>query len=220
MTPIPKRQRAKHCYAKLQSSLRRKQNTTHHKLKAMTATASKPKRRNSAFQRLMDVHWWMAGCYLLLFLTGPLMSRLPRDVFGRTQLYDFHKSIAIISLILLVWRIATLVQVFWKKYTRRCPKTTSKWWQKTLLHVVLYILMVGVPLSGFLLSNSFKVNGVSLFGIPVPDIFPENKDMVEVGRALHFWSSYVFLLFVACHTYQQWHVVRGYWKKMKKKFST
>ena len=184
----------------------------------MTAKISKSKRRNSAFQRLMDVHWWMASCYLLLFLTGPLMSRLPRDFFGRNQLYDFHKSIAIISLILLVWRIITLVQVWGKKYTRRFPKMTAKWWQKTLLHGTLYGLMVGVPLAGFLLSNSFKANGVALFGLTVPDIFPENQDRVEVGRFLHFWSSYGFLLFIGYHTYQQGHVVRKYWKRLRKSF--
>ena len=178
----------------------------------VTAIQNKP-RKTSAFQHLMSVHWWMAVCYLILFCTGPLMSRLPRDFPGRNELYDFHKSIAIVSLILLFWRGITLLRVWGKKYAKRRPKTTPKWWEKTLLHLSLYILMVGVPLSGFFLSNSFKANGVKLFGLPVPDLFPPNKDMVDLGRTLHFWSAYGFLLFVAYHTYKQWHYVRATWRR-------
>ncbi len=178
----------------------------------MTTKQNKP-RKTSAFQHLMSVHWWMAGCYLILFCTGPIMARFPRDLPGRNALYDFHKSIAIISLILLAWRVITLVRVWGKKYAKRFPKTTPKWWQKTLLHLSLYILMVGVPLTGFFFSNSFQSNGVKLFGLVVPDLFSPNEDRVELGRALHFWSSYGFLLFVTYHTYQQWHYVRGTWRR-------
>ncbi|TAH20652.1 MAG: cytochrome B, partial [Oscillatoriales cyanobacterium] len=83
-------------------------------------TVKKP-RLNSAFQRLMSVHWWMAGCYLILFVGGTFMARLPRTEF-RGLLYDFHKSIGVLTMALLTWRILTLIQVMWKKYAKRLPK--------------------------------------------------------------------------------------------------
>ncbi|MCT0247519.1 cytochrome b [Synechococcus sp. CS-205] len=176
------------------------------------ATASKP-RLTSAFQRLMSIHWWMALCYLALFLGGTLMARLDRDVFLRGSLYDVHKSIGVLTLALLGWRIFVLLQVWWKKYSKRWPKTSPKWWQSVALHAGLYIFMVAVPVAGFLLSNSFKANNVTFFGLPVPDVFPENKGMVEIGRSLHFWLAYVFLCFIILHAMLQWKVVKANWRR-------
>lgn len=175
------------------------------------ATVTKP-RLNSAFQRLMSVHWWMVGCYLILFCVGTFMAQLPRTPF-RNMLYDFHKSIGVLTMALLTWRILTLLQVMWKKYTKRTPKFSSKWLRNFSLHTLMYVFMWAVPIAGFLLSNSFKANNVSFFGILLPDIFPENKAMVDVGRSLHFWLSYTFLAFIAVHLILQWKVVKANWRR-------
>jgi cytochrome b561 len=161
----------------------------------------------------MSIHWWMALCYLALFLGGTLMARLDRDVFLRGSLYDVHKSIGVLTLALLGWRIFVLLQVWWKKYSKRWPKTSPKWWQSVALHAGLYFFMVAVPVAGFLLSNSFKANNVTFFGLPVPDVFPENKGMVEIGRSLHFWLAYVFLCFIILHAMLQWKVVKANWRR-------
>ena len=83
-------------------------------------------RVNSAFKDLMSVHWWMAACYLVLFVTGSFMARLAREVPIRSPLYDFHKSIGILTMALLTWRIITLLRVWWRKYTQRTPKLTAQ----------------------------------------------------------------------------------------------
>lgn len=176
-----------------------------------TIPAKKP-RLNSAFQRLMSVHWWMAGCYLMLFVGGTFMAQLPRtDV--RDMLYNFHKSIGVLTMALLTWRILTLLQVMWKKYTKRLPKFSSKWFKHFVLHSLMYVFMWAVPIAGFLLSNSFRANNVSFFGLPLPDLFPENKAMVELGRSLHFWLAYTFLAFIAVHLIFQWKVAKANWRR-------
>jgi len=174
-------------------------------------TTKKP-RFNSAFQRLMSVHWWMAGLYLILFMGGSFMARLPRSDF-RGMLYDFHKSIAILTIILLVWRVATLIQVLLKKYMSRLPKLSNQWIKNFVLHTLIYGFMVGVPISGFFFSNSFRANNVSLFGLGLPDIFPQNKDLVEIGRSLHFWLSYTFLAVIGLHLVSQWKVAKANWRR-------
>ena len=156
-------------------------------------------RINSAFKQLMSVHWWMAGAYLILFVTGTFMSQLDRSVSFRPSFYDFHKSIGVLSMALLTWRILVLLQVWRKKYTKRLPKFTLAWCQTVAIHSSLYIFMWAVPIAGFLLSNSFKANNVKFFGIGLPDIFPVDKAMVEVGRSLHFWLGYTFLAFIVLH---------------------
>jgi cytochrome b561 len=178
-------------------------------------TPAKP-RITSAFQRLMSVHWWMAAAYLILFIGGTIMSQLPREVSWRGMMYDFHKSIGVLSMALLTWRILILLQVWWKKYSKRWPKLTLGWWKNVILHTLLYLFMWVVPIAGFLLSNSFKPNNVAFFGLVLPDLFPQNKVMVEVGRSLHFWTAYTFLAFVVLHTIVQWKVVRANWRRFSK----
>jgi cytochrome b561 len=171
-------------------------------------------RMNSAFKLLMSVHWWMSALYLILFATGTFMSQLDRSVSFRGAFYDFHKSMGVLSMAFLTWRIFLLLQVWWKKYTKRSPKFTIAWFKTVALHTSLYIFMWGVPISGYFFSNSFRARNVKLFGLVLPDFFPEDKAMVEVGRGLHFWLSYTFLAFVVLHTIEQRKVVSANWRRL------
>ncbi|TAF12303.1 MAG: cytochrome b [Nostocales cyanobacterium] len=183
----------------------------------MSSVNTPPKpRQNSAFKHLMSIHWWMSIGYLILFVTGTSMARLPREVFIRPSLYDFHKSIGALTMAVLTWRILVLLRVWWRKYTKKFPKFTPQWFQTVALHTSLYIFMWVVPITGFLLSNSFKSNNVKFFGILLPDIFPQNSAMVEIGRSLHFWLAYTFLAFIILHSIQQKKVVLSLWRRFNK----
>lgn len=176
--------------------------------------AAKP-RFNSAFKQLMSVHWIMSACYLVLFVVGTFMAQLPREWPIRGSLYDFHKSVGVLTMALLTWRILILLRVWWKKYAKRPPKFTKEWYKTFALHASLYVFMWAVPVAGFLLSNSFKSNNVKFFGIVLPDMFPQNSATIEVGRSLHFWLSYTFLAFVILHILAQKKVVRANWRRLK-----
>lgn len=180
----------------------------------MEATQKVTKSRiNSVFKHLMSIHWWMAGLYLVLFVTGGIMARLPRGIAVRSALFDFHKSIAVLAMAILTWRILVLLRVWGRKYTKRLPKFTPEWFRVTALHVTLYIFMWAVPVSGFFLSNSFKAGNVKFFGILLPDLFPQNSALVNLGRSLHFWLAYTFLAFIILHTLNQRKVVKALWRR-------
>jgi cytochrome b561 len=172
-------------------------------------------RINSAFKQLMSVHWWMATVYVVLFTTGTFMSQLERGVSFQHSLFDFHKSMGVLSIALLTWRILLLLRVWWKKYTKRSPRFSRSWIKMVALHTSLYVFMWAVPVSGFLLSNSFRPNNVKFFGIVLPDIFPQNPVMENLGRNLHFWLSYSFLAFVMLHTIDHQKVVRANWRRFR-----
>ena len=176
-------------------------------------SVAKP-RVNSAFKQLMSVHWIMSVAYLVLFVGGTFMAKLPRELFIRGPLYDFHKSVGVLTMALLTWRILILLQVGWKKYTKRLPKFTKEWYKSFTLHASLYVFMWLVPVSGFFFSNSFRSNNVKFLGIVLPDVFPQNSAMVEVGRSLHFWLAYTFLAFVILHILAQKKVVRANWRRL------
>lgn len=172
-------------------------------------------RLNSAFKQLMSVHWWMTMVYVVLFATGTFMSQLEGEVWFRNDFYDFHKSMGVLSMALLTWRILLLLQVWWKKYTKRFPKFSWMWLKTVALHISLYVFMWAVPVTGVLLSNSYRSNNVKFFGFVLPDIFPQNSAMSGLGRSLHFWLSYTFLAFVLLHTIEQRKVVRANWRRFR-----
>ncbi|MBW4662135.1 MAG: cytochrome b [Drouetiella hepatica Uher 2000/2452] len=180
-----------------------------------TAQATKPQSRlNSVFKHLWSMHWWMAGCYLLLFVGGVWMVRMPEDT-GALQgnAYTLHKSIGALTMALLTWRIFILQRVWWRKYTRRSPKLTGEWIRTFLLHTAIYVFMLAVPLSGFFLSNSYQSGNVPFFWLTLPDIFPENAAVVELARSLHFWMAYTFLGFIVLHAIDQQKYVRSLWRR-------
>jgi cytochrome b561 len=180
----------------------------------VTAIA-KPKKRKMIQQRLWFVHWLMAGLYLLLFTGGIYMIHLGHDVFYRHSLYNLHKTLGVIVMSLLLARITVLLHLQLNKK----PKSQQKksWTQTFIVHTFLYLFMLFVPLSGYLLSNAGG-HDIIIFGtnIALPQLFAKNKQLAILGGSLHFWLSYTFLVFIILHTVQQRRYLQGIWRRFYK----
>ncbi|MEG4803732.1 cytochrome b [Microcoleus sp. ARI1-B5] len=177
--------------------------------------ATKPQpRSNSAFKQLWSMHAVMATCYLLLLVGGFWMVKMPDNTPLQGNAYTLHKSIGVLTIGLLTWRIFILQRVWWRKYTRRLPKFTGEWIRTFLLHTAIYLFMLAVPLSGVFLSNSYKSGHIHFFGLTtLPDIFPQNAAVVGLARDLHFWIAYTFLAFIVLHAIDQRKYVRSLWRR-------
>jgi cytochrome b561 len=170
-------------------------------------------RRNSIFKQLMSVHWWMAGFYLILYASGITIERLQGEVSYRELLYAAHKSFGVLVLLLLGWRLYLLLRVWGRKYSKHLPKFTGNWYFQTGLHTGLYLMMLAVPLSGYWLSNAHQAHNVSLFGIPMPDIFPVNSDAGSQAGAAHGYTSKIFAIAIVTHLIIQHKVVKANWRR-------
>jgi cytochrome b561 len=172
-------------------------------------------RLNSAFKQLMSIHWWMATCYLLLFTGGYWMTHFTEKGPIRKFGFDFHKSIGVITIALLTWRILVLLMVWSKKYTRKLPKFTPRWYMVFVLHFLMYVFMWGVPVSGVLFSNSVRSNNVGVFGLKLPDFFPVSRETANWAEDLHVWLAYAFLVAIGLHLLMQWKVLRANWRRLQ-----
>ncbi|WP_310486781.1 cytochrome b/b6 domain-containing protein [Chamaesiphon sp. VAR_69_metabat_338] len=177
-------------------------------------SAAPTPRLNNIFKQLMSMHWWMAGLYSILFASGITIERLQDGVSFRKLLYDAHKSFGVLVLLLLGWRAFLLLRVWGRKYAKHLPKLTSNWYFKTGLHTLLYVMMVAVPLSGYWLSNAYHANNISLFGIPMPDIFPVDGEAASQAAAAHSRTSKVFAIFIVVHFVAQYKVVKANWRRL------
>jgi cytochrome b561 len=170
-------------------------------------------RLNSVFKQLMSIHWWMAGLYLILFVSGISLERLPNQVSLHDIIIAAHKSFGVLVLLVLGWRGYLLLRVWGKKYTKHLPKFTSNWYFKTGLHALLYLMMLAVPLSGYWLSNAYQANNINLFGIPMPDLFPVSSEAASQAGAAHSRTSKVFAIFIVIHSIAQYKVVKANWRR-------
>ncbi len=189
-------------------------------LRMMNSMSSKNRhgqksKQKSIFQQLISIHWWMASLYLFLVIEGVVMDRWPAGFHFRQSLYSFQKSIGILTVVLLIWRLFVLVQVWWRKYCRRFPKLTVNWFKKTLLHSLLYVCMAIAPATGVYLANSVRAGNVRFFGIPLPDFFSPNQAVVDLAGDLHVWSISAFFGLFLLHLASQWRVLRSQWKRFK-----
>jgi len=186
-------------------------------------TTAKRKKKKTVSQRLWSLHWWMAGIYVPIFVVGTYMANLDRDVSYRGMLYDFHKSLGVLTMILLTVRSFMLLLKLQRKAPPSRPKQKFDRMRRIALHALLYIFMLGVPLSGWFFSNSFDKD-VAFFGIVLPRLFVANQEIAEFGRDMHFWLSYTFLAFIVLHAIDQWKflraTVRRYYKAVEKKFAS
>ena len=142
------------------------------------------------------LHWLIA---LLIFVTFPLglyMADLkPSPTVLR--LYSYHKWIGVTIFFLVALRLA------WRA-THGVPGPIAGMprWQEIAskaIHHSLYLLMVAVPLSGWLMSSAEGFQTVWLGLVPLPDLLEKNKALGETLGDVHETLNWIMLALVAVH---------------------
>lgn len=141
-------------------------------------------------------HWVIALIIFTLFGVGLYMADLPVTP-AKFELYGLHKSFGILVLSLVVLRF------LWKmgNSTPELPKHMSM--IEALgakgAHLVLYLLMFGMPLSGWLMSSAAGFP-VSVFGLfTLPDLIAANKEYLEYLEYFHEYAAYFLMAVVFVH---------------------
>jgi cytochrome b561 len=78
--------------------------------------------------------------------------------------------------------------------------------------------MLVVPISGYLFSN-FAGRDVAFFGLDLPPIVSERKDVVGLAKNAHFWLAYTFLAFISVHVLVQRKYIAGAWRRLSQRVS-
>ena len=139
------------------------------------------------------LHWLMALLIFAVFPLGMYMHDLPLSP-AKLQLYSYHKWIGIALLILAVLR------VLWRTTHTPppLPVTIARWQQiaSSVTHQLLSVLMLAVPMSGWLMSSAKGVKTV-LFGIlPLPDLVIRDKALGNLLGMVHQNLNYLLLQYV------------------------
>ncbi len=132
------------------------------------------------------LHWLMALTIIGNGILGLVMVDMSR---GMTKLNTFaiHKSIGLTVLALLILRVC------WRLFERKPRDEPMPRWQSLAAratHAVLYLLMLAIPLSGWL-YNSAHGNPLQWFKwFNLPSLMEKNEALAETFSETHeilFW---------------------------------
>ncbi len=140
------------------------------------------------------LHWLLALLITLTTAIGWRMMFLEHEPGGQ-DFFELHKSIGLV--------IATLVaaRVLWRLGHRPEPLPPAPAWSTRLAsvtHVVLYLLMIALPVTGYL-GASYTRAGVKWFGMATPQWALPNHDRAEQFFALHQVFVWTLVVLVTLH---------------------
>jgi cytochrome b561 len=141
-------------------------------------------------------HWLTALGIFICFPIGLYMADLKLSP-TKLQLISYHKWLGVTIFGILVLRI------LWRAFKKppALPAETPKWQNQIahLTHLALYVLMIAIPLTGWLMSSAKGFTTVYLGIWPLPDFIGKDKELGDLINEAHKLLNYVLLILVTLH---------------------
>jgi len=135
-------------------------------------------------------HWLIALLIIGSFLLGITMINMPGITPTKLKYFSWHKWLGVtifgLSCLRLLWRLSHPAP----------PYPTMPAWQKLAasgLHVFLYILIIVIPISGYLYSMAAGIPVIYLGIIPLPVIMDPNPELKPLFKEIHFYLNMALL---------------------------
>ena len=146
--------------------------------------------------RAVLLHWAVAFAIIALLGLGWYMVGIPRNTPERGFFYNLHKSVGILTAVLIAMLIG------WRmRHTAPPLPAAMPGWERLAAevnHALFYILMVLMSATGYL-ASSFSRFGPKLFGVPLPHWGWEDVALRARFTAAHRVTALVFAVLIAVH---------------------
>jgi cytochrome b561 len=144
----------------------------------------------------IGLHWLMAALLTGLFAVGIYMHELPLSPW-KLKIYSWHKWAGVTAFLLVLARLA------WRM-AHRPPELPASMSAALRLaahagHALLYLLMVAIPLSGWLMSSAKGFQTVYFGVLPLPDLIGKDKELGDLLQEVHKTLNFVFAAVVVGH---------------------
>ena len=141
-------------------------------------------------------HWLMA---LLIFaqIALGLVAVNMRISPAKLNLFVWHKSLGMLILALLALRL------LWR-LSNKAPELPWEMplWERAgaqLSHFLQYVLMIALPVTGWVISSASNVPFKIFWTIPLPAITAPDKAVADLFAAIHGWLVTLLALVLAAH---------------------
>jgi cytochrome b561 len=145
----------------------------------------------------MLLHWLMAMLMVTGFALGVTMVDIPGLTPTKLKYYSWHKWLGVTVLAL------ACVRLLWRLFHPAPPyPATMPGWQKkaaSASHTVLYLLMFGVPISGYFYTLALGVPVVYLGLVELPVLIGRDPSLKPALQLLHYVLNMTLLGVVGLH---------------------
>lgn len=142
------------------------------------------------------LHWLVFVLIACGFALALYMTDLPFSP-AKLKYYSWHKWIGISVFLLAVARVA------WRltHAAPPLPMTMPAWQRRAAAasHLLLYVLILVTPVSGWLYSSATGVPTVYLGLLQLPDLLSRDKALAEALKFIHITLNYTLLTLVVGH---------------------
>ena len=143
-----------------------------------------------------SLHWLMALLLIGLLALGFYMHDLPLSP-EKLQLYAWHKWAGVSAFLLVLFRLS------WR--LAHTPPPLPAGMSQTMQlaahagHGLLYLLMLAIPLTGWLMSSAKGFQTVWFGVLPIPDLIGKDKATGELLALVHKSLNLLFVAVILGH---------------------
>ncbi|GAC17318.1 cytochrome b [Paraglaciecola arctica] len=142
------------------------------------------------------LHWVMFLLLVAVYSCIELREIYPKGSDLRETLKTWHFMLGL-SVFILVW-IRIIV-----RFIKPAPEILAviPRWQQLLakaIHIALYILMIGMPIAGWLILSGEGKN-IPFFGLNLPALIAQNKPLAETIEEVHKTAGTVGYYLIGSH---------------------
>ncbi len=145
----------------------------------------------------IGLHWLMAALIVAAFSLGVTMVDIPGLTPTKLKYFSWHKWLGVTILAL------ACVRLLWR-LTHPAPPYLDSMpaWQRTAahwLHMLLYVLIIAIPLSGYFYSLAAGVPVVYLGILPLPVLIEADPGLKVLLKQVHYALNVTLLAAVILH---------------------
>ncbi len=142
------------------------------------------------------LHWLMALMIPTLFGVGLWMTGLDYYSSWYKTAPDLHKSFGLLLALLLVLR---LIVIAWRGKPAALPGHKVQQAAAHAAHMLMYLLLVGIVVSGYLISTA-DGRGIPVFNLfEVPSLGALFTDQADIAGDIHLYLAWTLVLLAAVH---------------------
>lgn len=143
----------------------------------------------------VTLHWTIAALLVVAFTLGWVMTDLEVSPL-KLRMFNWHKWVGVTILLCV---IARLLWRLTHKPPAMLPMPALQRMAAKSIHAAIYIVLLLLPVSGWVYSNAAGYQVVYLGLVPLPNLVTKNKEVADVLMERHEFLGWCLLVLALLH---------------------